>query len=408
METTEIIPDFVKQDPDAYERCEAKEVTELLDIVPARLFMRRTIRPKFRHKRQRHRPPVVAPAPPTPLVGGLPAAGLLAHLLVGKYVDHLPLYRQQKIFLRERVGIPRDLIVHWIHQAIGLLMPVAEAIREETLASSYLQVDETPVRYLEPGRGRAPKGYLWVANDPAGSLYYHWGVGRGQMQLIECVGENFVGDLQSDGLSVYGAYAKRSDATGLIACLAHIRRGFTEALEEAPRPAAQILRLIGELYRVEAELRGKRAGPALRESERSHRSAPIVHRLRAIMHILLPKHRPQSDMGKALSYALALWERFERYLEDGRFEIDNNLVENCMRPVKLGAKNYLFFGSRDAGHRAAAIYTLVENCKRQEIPVESYLKELLEKLPGLNDPESIAELTPAKIAAARRRKPAAA
>lgn len=414
METTEIIPDLVKEDPDGFERCGGEEVTELLDIIPAKLFRRRIVRPKFRRRKKRNLPPIVAPAPVTPLVGGLPAAGLLAHMLVGKYVDHLPLYRQVKIFLRGGVSVPRDLIVYWIHQAIGLLMPVVEAIRAETLLAYYLQLDETPVCYLDPGKGKAPQGYLWVANNPVGSVYYHWGVGRGREQLIECIGASFDGVLQTDAYSVYIAHEKRSATISLIACLAHIRRPFREALEAKCRPAAQVLRLIGELYRIETELREKRAGPALRESERSHRSAPIVRRLRRIFEILQPKHRPQSPMGKALSYALGQWDRFARYLEDGRFEIDTrseNLEQlelNCMRPVKLGAKNYLFFGSRDAGHHAAAIYTLVENCKRTGIPVESYLKELLEKLPGLSYPEAIAGLTPARLAAKRAGKPLAA
>lgn len=402
VETTEIIPDCVLANPEAFERCASGEqVTELLDIVPARLFRRVIIRPKFRHKHRRELPPVVAPAPATPLVGGLPAVGLLVYLLVCKYVDHLPLYRLQQIFLRAHVDIPRDLIIHWIHQAIGLLMPVVEAIRRETLASNYLQVDETPVRYLSPGIGKAPQGYLWVANAPGGSLFYHWGVGRGREQLIECIGGQFPGNLQCDGFSAYNAYEKRSASTALLACLAHIRRPFLEALDI--RAAAQILRLIGALYGIEDELREKKAGPALRESERAWRSAPIVRRLRRIIRILLPKHRPQSPMGKALAYAWVHWDRFARYLEDGRFEIDNNLVENCMRPVKLGAKNWLFFGSRDAGHHAAAIYTLVENCKRQGVAVEAYLRHLLEVLPVTTDPEAIAALTPSRIAAARSR-----
>ena len=137
----QIIPDLVAADPDSFERI-GKETTELLDITPARFFKRHIVRPKFRRKNQRNLPPNVAPAPATPLVGGLPAAGLLAHLLVGKYIDHLPLYRQEKIFLRHGVGIPRDLIIHWLHKSIALLEPVALAIRAETLGSNYLQVDE--------------------------------------------------------------------------------------------------------------------------------------------------------------------------------------------------------------------------------------------------------------------------
>lgn len=408
IETTEIIPDLVAADPSAFERC-GEEITELLDIIPARYIKRRIVRAKFRRKTCRHLPPVVAPAPATPLVGGLPAAGLLAHLLVGKYIDHLPLYRQQSIFARAGLGIPRDLIIHWVHQAISLLEPVALAIRSETLAATYLQLDETPVRYLQPGTGKSWQGYLWVANDPHGSLFYHWGVGRGREQLIETIGPRFPGYIQCDGYSAYKSYRKHSSGTGLIACLAHIRRNFTEVLDTGPSAhAALIVRLIGHLYHIETSLRDPKAGPALRESERAWQSAPVVRRIHAAMKIMLPKHRPQSPMGRALAYGLGHWDAFARYLQDGRFEIDNNLVENCMRPVKLGAKNWLFFGSKEAGHHAAMIYTLVENCRRFEIPVETYLKELLTRLPGVTDPEVIATLTPAKIAAARARRTVAA
>jgi transposase len=407
-ETTEIIPDLVAADPEAFERI-GEEVTELLDITPAKFFKRRIVRVKFRRKVQRHLPPIVAPAPATPLVGGLPAAGFLAHLLVGKYIDHLPLYRQQAIFHRHNIGIPRDLIVHWIQRAISLLETVAQAIRAETLASDYLQLDETPVRYLVPGSGKAQQGYLWVASSPGGSLFYHWGVGRGQDQLIETLGGNFRGDIQCDGYGAYKAHAKANPETRLIACLAHIRRNFVEALEAGPdMHAARIVRLIARLYRIEEDLRKAKAGPALRESERAWRSAPVIARIKATMETALPKHRPQSLVGKALAYGLRHWDALARYLEDGRFEIDNNLVENAMRPVKLGAKNWLFFGSKDAGHQAAVIYTLVENCKRHGVPVEAYLRDLLTTLPTTPDAQTIATLTPARVAATRSSKPAAA
>ncbi len=408
VETTEIIPDLVAADPQAFERI-GEEVTELLDITPARFFKRHIVRPKFRRKTQRQLPPIVAPAPATPLVGGLPAAGLLAHLLVGKYIDHLPLYRQEKIFLRHGVGIPRDLIVHWLHQSINLLEPVAQAIRAETLASSYLQVDETPVRYLVPGCGKASRGYMWVVSDPQGSLFYHWGVGRGCEQLVEAIGGNFTGDIQCDGYVVYKTYAKTNALVKLLACLAHIRRNFVEVLDAGPDPdAAQILSRIGELYGIEAELRAAGALPTDRHSARAQRSAAIVVSIREVMEVTQAKHRPQSLMGKALFYGLGHWASLARYLEEGRFEIDNNLAENAVRPLKLGAKNWLFFGSEHAGHHAAVIYTLVENCRRHGIPVEEYLRELLTRLPGKTDPEIIASLTPARLAAARREKSAAA
>lgn len=408
IETTEIIPDLVAADPDAFERI-GEEVTELLDITPAKFFKRRIVRPKFRRKAQRQLPPIVAPAPATPLVGGLPAAGLLAHLLIGKYVDHLPLYRQEKIFLRHGVGIPRDLIVHWLHQSINLLEPVALAVKAETLASSYLQVDETPVRYLVPGSGKASRGYMWMASDPQGSLFYHWGVGRGCVQLIETIGKKFSGDIQCDGYVVYKTYAKTNALVKLLACLAHIRRNFVEVLDAGPDPdAARILSLIGELYGIEANLRAADATPAHRHSQRAGRSAAIVGRIREVMEVTQARHRPASLMGKALFYGLGHWASLARYLEDGRFEIDNNLAENAVRPLKLGAKNWLFFGSERAGHNAAVIYTLVENCRRHGIPVEEYLCELLTRLPGETDSEIIASLTPARMATARSEKSAAA
>jgi transposase len=406
VETTEVIPDLVLENPDDFERI-GEKVTDQLDVVPAKYFIKRTVRPVFRRRDARHLPPVVAPAPATPLVGGLPSVALLALLLVAKYIDHLPLYRQQGIFLRAGLGIPRDLIIHWIHKAIGLLLPVVEAIWEEVRASDYLQVDETTVRYLKPGTGKSWIGYLWQVRRPGGGVFYHWGVGRSRAELEECLGRHFRGHVQCDAYKVYESYVRSHPEVKLIACLAHIRRGFTDSLKSGPcRDAALIIHMMRQLYRIESELRKKKACPALRHSVRAWQSAPLVRRIGRFMRVMLPKHRPSSLTGKALAHALRHWEKLERYLEDGRFEIDNNEVENGMRPVKLGMKNWLFFGSEDAGHHAAAIYTLVENCKLHDLPVEAYLRQLLTVLPGVTDPEVIASLTPARIAAARRNKPA--
>jgi transposase len=406
VETEEVIPDLVAADPDAFERI-GEEVSEQLDFIPAKVIRRITVRPKFRRKAQRNLPPIVAPAPVTPLLGGLPSAALLAFMLVSKYIDHLPLYRQEQIFLRAGVGIPRDLIIHWIHKAISLLDPVVQAIRRETLTSDYIQVDETTARYLSPGAGKAPLGYLWVVNVPGGSLFYHWGVGRGTEQLIETIGEKYVGTIQCDAYSAYTCYQKQQPADVilfLMACLAHIRRNFHEVIESGPHPhAAQILLLIGHLYQIEARLREAKAGPALREAVRASESAMIYKRLGRLMEIMLRRHRPQTPIGRALVYGIGNWERFGVYLTDGRIEIDNNLAENAIRPIKLGHKNWLFFGSKDAGHAAASIYTLVENCRRYGLPVEAYLKQLLHTLPGLTDESVIATLTPARIADVRRR-----
>lgn len=410
VETEEIIPDLVTADPEAFERI-GEEITEQLDFIPARFVRRLTVRPKYRRKTQRHLPPIVAPAPITPLLGGLPSAGLLAHILVGKYIDHLPLYRQEQIFQRAHIHIPRDLIIHWVHKAIGLLDPVVQAIRQETLASDYIQVDETTARYLSPGAGKAPLGYLWLVNVPGGSLFYHWGIGRGTSNLSETIGEKYVGTIQCDAYSAYTSYQKQqpSNSLTLMACLAHIRRNFHDVIVNGPHAhAALLLRLIGNLYRIETRLRKAKVGPALREAIRSSESTMIYLRIGKIMKLLLPRYRTQHPMHKALVYGLSNWERFGVYLHDGRIEIDNNLAENAIRPIKLGNKNWLFFGSKDAGHQAASIYTLVENCRRHEIPVEAYLKQLLQTLPSVTDEAVIATLTPARIAATRRRKSYAA
>lgn len=416
LEIEEVIhePLEVQASPEDFERYD-EEVTERLEIIPRKLFIKRHIRPKYRNIKDRTQAPLVAPAPSSILVGGLPAASLIAHLLVGTYCDHLPIYRQEKIFKRSGVTIPRDLLLKWLHRGIDSLLPIAAAIRVETLGSTYLQIDETPIRYLEPGTGKAPRGYLWLANHPHGSLFYHWGIGRGQSALIETIGEDYAGILQCDGWSAYEAYEGDHPEILFMSCLAHIRRKFYDyylaAKEQknkskALRQSWFILNLMRQLYRIEAQLRKAKAGPRLRQAVRASQSRPIVARLTKVFKLLIKKHRPSHPLGKALSYAIGQWDRFQTYLDKGKVEIDNNLIENAVRPTKLGMKNWLFFGSKDAGHHAAAIYTIIENCHRFEIPVENYLREVLELLPTLKGAEEkAADLTPAKIAAARRGDP---
>jgi transposase len=416
LEIEEVIhePLEVQASPEDFERYD-EEVTDRLEIIPRKLFIKRHVRPKYRNIKDRSKAPLVAPAPSGVLVGGLPAASLIAHLIVGKYCDHLPIYRQEKIFKRSGVTIPRDLLLKWLHKGINGLIPIAAAIRVETLGSAYLQVDETPIRYLEPGVGKAPRGYLWLANDPHGSLYYHWGIGRGQEALIETIGTNYTGILQCDGWSAYESYEGDHPEIIFMSCLAHIRRRFYDYYElvkkqkgesKALRQCWFILNLMRQLYRIEAELRKAKAGPRLRQAVRSSQSRPIVARLTKVFNLLIKNHRPSHPFGQALSYALGQWGRFQTYLEQGLVEIDNNLIENAVRPTKLGMKNWLFFGSKDAGHQAAAIYTIVENCHRYGVPVEDYLREVLELLPTLKGAEEkAADLTPAKIAAARRGDP---
>jgi transposase len=338
-----IDPEPVKEQPQAW-RCIGQEVSEQLDYEPARFLRRRIIRRKYVHRTDRDSAPVIAALPERLLDRSLPAPGLLAHILVGKYCDHLPLYRQEQIFLRRhRVHLPRQTLARWVGLAAQWLKPIYEHIRTGVMAGGYVQVDETPINYLEPGYGRARQGYLWTGSRPGGDVFYHWEQSRAAACLQEMIPPNFSGTLQCDGYSAYRAFANaRGPGIRLAGCWAHVRRKFYDAVQLSPRTAGWIVRQIQHLYRVEASLREQRAGPQLRQAVRASQSRPVVERIqRALIGLKSSgRHLPQSLMGQAIDYALGQWSTLDIYLNDGRVEIDNNLVENAIRPTALG-KNYV-------------------------------------------------------------------
>ena len=402
-----IIPDEVKADPGNWEEI-GEDHQDLWDMTPALYFIRRTINKRYKHKGDKSAPPVQAAMPCPPVAGTRCTPGFAAHLLITKYCDHLPQYRTEQT-LRTRYGIdmPRQKLNRWNTAIAGRLRPVWEAVHREVLASRYLQIDETPIRYLEPGHGKTKQGYLWIYNDPHRAVYYDWATGRGHENLLRVLGpkegKHFTGIIQCDG---YGAYLTMANHYGedirLTACLAHIRRKFYEARHTDRQLAAVIIRLIAHLYRIEKRLREQKAGPALREATRSAESSPLYKRLHKIILMLKPRYRPTHPLGKAISYALNQWGKQLLHLTDGHLEIDNNLAENAVRPTKLGMKNWMFFGNAEAGWISACIYTLVENCKRQGLNPEAYIKEVLSHLPDNPAPAEAADLTPCKIAAASR------
>lgn len=406
-----LLPDGYEENKDQLELI-GQEVTELLDYEPARLIRRRFIRPKFRNKGDRSLPPLLAPAPASPLPGGVPAFGLTAELIISKYADHLPIYRQQSILQRLGLHAPRDTLNHWSLQSLELLQPIAEAIHRECLSRSYLQLDETPIKELAPGTGKTRTGYVWVFNDPCphGSVSYRWQHGRSRNDLDQALGEhaeNWKGIFQCDGYSVYPSY--QHDHPKLIdlgSCMAHIRRGFIKALDAGEANAASVIHLIAYLYQVEGKLRQTQAGPALRDAIRASHSAPRLRLIRRYLEKIKSRHFPKSLMGQAIAYALNQWQGLDAYLSDGRVELDNNLCENAIRPLKIGAKNYLFFGSRRGGELGCVAYTLIENCKRQELPLRDYLIQAMKALVE-HGPERAGELTPTAVAKARRKTQAA-
>ena len=399
-----IEPEPVKQQPDQW-RCIGQEVSEQLDFEPARFLRRRIIRKKYVSRMDVDMAPVIAPLPERLLDRSLPAPGLLAHILVSKYCDHLPLYRQEQIYAqRHQVQLPRQTLARWVELAADWLKPIYEQIRTGVMAGGYVQVDETPIDYLEPGNGKTRQGYLWTGSRPQADVFFHWETSRATACLENVIPATFTGTIQCDGYAAYRAFANgRGQTITLAGCWAHVRRKFYEAQESSPRLAGWLLNQIQQLYRIEARLREHRAGPSLRAAVRVSESRPVIKRIeRAIIKLKASgRQLPQSPLGSAIDYALGQWRTLEIYLRDGRVEIDNNLVENAIRPTAIGKKNWLFIGEADAGQRSAIVYTLIECCRRRGLNPFAYLRDVLTRLPNMTN-RQIPEVTPEAWSKSRR------
>jgi transposase len=404
------IPEEVAADPDAFTEI-GEEHHDELDITRAAVFWRRRTRKKFVSKTDRSRPPLMPPAPRPSIPGTHCAPDLMAQIIVDKHTDHLPHYRQERRFLRRHgVELSRKTINTWSHAAAAWLMPIGWAIKRELLESEVVQVDETPMSYLNPGHGKTSRGYLWTYLDPqSGTVCYDWQLGRGHDCLLDFLGHDpstgtilYQGLLQCDGYSAYQALVARFEGIRLGACLAHIRRKFHEALEQASEVVMPILDDIQKLYRIEHWLRNDIPTADCRWLVRQMNSKPLVESLKQKIDAERATHLPHSKLGEAVNYALGQWQEFACYLEDGRIEIDNNLVENAIRPAKLGLKNYLFFGSAEAGVHNALLYTLVANCRVNDLDPEIYLAEAIRRMTVDPTEEQAAALTPSKLAAELR------
>ncbi len=407
-----LLPPAVQACPEAWRRI-GEEVSEQLDYQPGRFLKKRLIRPKYvkRSWKEQDKPPMIAALPKRLVEGGLPTAGLLAQVVIAKYCDHLPLYRQQQIYhQRHGVELPRQTLARWIEQSAFHLQPVARAIHQELLNSAYLQIDETPLKYLAPGHGQTKQGYLWVVKVPGkqGGITYHWHTGRSHQCLKDILPDDYQGTIQSDGYQAYQTFLKQHPvALKSAACWAHVRRKFHDALQGGDHPGrtSWILRQIQLLYRIERDLRESRAGPNLRQAVRQHQSQPIIQRIRrALLRLQTSRqHLPKSLLGQAITYALGQWSGLGVYVNNGLVEIDNNQVENAVRPTALGKKNFLFIGAVEAGWRSAALYTIIENCRHHGLEPYAYLKELFERLPSCTNQE-VPALTPRALKAAQKQK----
>jgi transposase len=377
-----------------------EDVSEVLEYVPQHFKVIRHVRPKFACRRCEQ--VVQAAAPSRPIARGLAGPGLLAHVLVSKYADHLPLYRQCAIYAREGVELDRSTLADWVGGAAALLEPLVEAIGRHVLSAAKLHGDDTPVPVLCPGRGTTKTGRLWTyvrddrpagSRDPPAVLFRYSPDRKGERPQQHL--ESFRGVLQADAYAGFERlYGERIQEA---ACWAHVRRKFYDLHVASASPlAAAALAQIGELYALEAEIRGRL--PEERTAVRQARGASILATLHGWMHATLAALSKKSELAVAIRYALSRWAALTRYRDDGRLEIDNNAAERALRGCALGRKNWLFAGADTGGERAAAIYTLLGTAKLHEINPEAYLRHVLERIAD-HPINRIEELLPWNVAA---------
>jgi transposase len=377
--------------------------SERLDVIPARYQVIVTRRPKY-GCRTCASAVVQAPAPVRLIEGGLPTERMVAHVLVTKYADHAPLYRQAQMLARQGIAIDRSTLASWVGYAAAELKPLWRFLRDQLLDSAKLFVDETKAPVLDPGRGRTKTGYFWaIARDdrPWGGsdppvVVYSYAPGRGSEHASALL-KDFRGILQTDGYVAYKSMAgsTEGDGTGVMLahCWAHCRRRFFDIAKAGPAPIArEALQRIAALYEVEAEIRGKSA--AERQAARQVRSKPLVAALKLWFQQRAAELPRKSALAEAIGYALNQWDGLVRFLDDGRIEIDSNTVERSMRPIALNRKNALFAGHDLGAENWAVLASLIETCKLHGVNPEVWLTDVLTRLVD-NWPNSrLAELTP--------------
>jgi len=376
-----------------------EDVAEVLDYVPARFRVIQHVRPKLACPECERIVQMAAPL--RPIERGLAGAGLLAHVLVSKYADHLPLYRQAQLYAREGVELERSTMAEWVAGCFRLLDPLVEALARYVMAADKLHADDTPLPVLDPGRGRTKTGRLWTyvrddrpaANTEAPAVLFRYAPDRKGERPREHL-KSFSGILQADAYAGFGhLYGERIREA---ACWAHGRRAFYDLHQATNSPiAAEALERIGALYAIESEIRGR--PPHERMALRQARAGPLLDSLREWLRQTLSRVSKKSELARAIGYVLTRWTALTRYRDDGRVEIDNNAAERALRAVALGRKNVLFCGSDAGGERAAAIYSLIGTAKLNGLDPEAYLRYVIECI-GDHPINRVEELLPWHLA----------
>lgn len=355
-----------------------EEITETLDYIPGKLRVNKYVRSKY--AKADGEGVVIGELPSRLIEKGIAESSLLAFLLTSKYVDHLPLHRQIEIFKRLGVKLPSSTVSDWVSYSLNALKPLYQTLLNKVKAADYLQADETPIKVLDKDKkGDTHRGYYWVYHAVKESLVvFDYREGRSR-EGPEDILKNFKGYLQTDGYGAYDAFDQRKDIA-LIHCMAHARRTFEKALDNDKARAEYVLTEMQKLYAIERECRQAGIDYQDRKKQRQENALPILESLKEWMLEAYTKVTPESLIGKAIHYSLSRWERLCKYTEEGSLEIDNNLVENAIRPVAIGRKNYLFAGSHEAAQRAAMMYSLFASCKKCDVNPEEWLKDILNRL----------------------------
>jgi transposase len=397
QEVTVVVPDEVKAQPEAFEQI-SEERTFEVELIGPQLVKREIVRPKYRRKAEREDAPVIAPALPRPAMGGYASAGLIAYIAISKYQHHLPLYRLESMSEQWGARLSRKSMAEWVRIAADWAEPIYKLMVEEAKASRYVQCDETPVKVIDPdekGQG-ASQGYLWVMSSPGGDVVFDWRLSRRHGELTTLLGEDYQGILQSDGYEAYGAYARSRPGVDWVGCWAHARRKFFEAQGEKPRIAKAALRLIGRMYARERDWDEKKVTGRERRDARQGPDG-LMRTMTALKRLALwarERVLPKSGIGKACDYLLGQWKPLSRHLEFGVTKLDNNLVENAIRPSCVGKKNWLFIGHPDAGQRSAILYSIIVSCQRRGVDPLEYLRDILTRLPSMTNRDDLTALTP--------------
>jgi transposase len=375
-----------------------EDIGERLDIVPAQFRVLVVRRPKY-GCRACENVVVQAPAPARLIEGGLPTEATVAQVLVAKYADHLPLYRQAQIYARQGIELDRSTLADWVGRAAFLLRPIHERLLVALKSSAKLFADETTAPVLDPGRGRTKLGQLWAyarddrpwrGTDPPGVAYVYAPDRKAERPISHLAG--FKGILQVDGYGGYRVLAERGDVQ-LAFCWSHVRRRFYELAAAGPAPiASEALERIAGLYAVEKDIRGRSADE--RRAMRQDRSRPIVDELEPWLRAKLALISQKTKLAEAIRYALSRWDGLSRFLDDGCIEIDSNVVERSIRPIALNRKNALFAGSDGGGEHWAVIASLIETCKLNGVEPQTYLTDVISKIVNGHPNSRIDELLP--------------